>query len=88
VSRYNCCILGTFGTPQQAPPTIYYTPPRFILKDPGVQLNWEILQKPVIIRIPRVTPGLDKVQEPEHTTGKRLLQDQGVIANTFEELCP
>jgi hypothetical protein len=47
VLRYNCCILGTFGTPQQTPSTNYYTPPRFILKDTGVQLNWEILQKPV-----------------------------------------
>jgi hypothetical protein len=65
VSRYNCCIVGTFCTPQQTPPTIYHTPPRFILKDPGLQLNWEILQKPVIIRIPRVTPGLVKVQETD-----------------------
>jgi hypothetical protein len=26
------------------PTMIYYTPPRFILKDPGLQLNWEIHQ--------------------------------------------
>jgi hypothetical protein len=31
VSRYNCCILCTFGTPQHTlSPTIYYAPPRFI----------------------------------------------------------
>ena len=34
----------TSGLPGTHHPTIHYTPPRFISKDSGLQLNWKIPQ--------------------------------------------
>ena len=65
VSRYNCCILGTFGTPQHTPPYDLLHSSPFYIKGPWTAAKLGNPPKPVIIRIPRVTPGLVKVQEAD-----------------------
>ena len=61
VVHHGCCsvLLSTHH------PTIYYTPPRFILKDPWTAAKLGNPPKPVLIRIPRVTLGWVEGQDAD-----------------------